>query len=152
MKNVFITDLKTIKTMWGEECNYMELIEAPFKDSLVVYSFKEKLESFDELKSVVNSYRSIWEDIINNGSESCLDDYDKILNDLERLGAVINTSKEIGITSWDLPQKPEQFPEVSVFLENFDGEVIIWNNDITGDQHILGLGKETNFFTINNYL
>ena len=44
------------------------------------------------------------------------------------------------------------YQDISVFLENFEGEVILWNNDITGDPHILGLGKDTNFFTINNYL
>ena len=152
MKNVFISDLRTIKTIFQEDYNYMESLEASFKDSLVIYSFKEKLLSFDELKSVVNSYRSIWEDIINNGSESCLDSYDKIMNDLERLGTVVNVSKEIGVISWELPKHSKQYSEISVFLEDFDGDVILWNNDITGDQHILGLGKETNFFTINNYL
>ena len=152
MRNVFISDLRTIKTIFQEDYNYMESLDAPFKDSLVVYSFKEKLLSFDELKSVVNSYRSIWEDIINNGSELCLDSYDKIMNSLERLGTVVNVSKEVGVISWKLPKPPRHYLEISVFLKDFDGDVILWNNDITGDQHILGLGKETNFFTINNYL
>ena len=151
MKNIFIADLKTFENICKNNNSSAELLSIPFKDSLVVYSFKEKIKSFDELKSVVNSYRYIWEEIINNGSESCLDDYSQMMNDLERLGTIVNTSKIISITS-DVPKPEKIYSEISVFLENFDGEVIIWNNDITGDKHILGLGKETNFFTINNYL
>ena len=150
MKNIFITDLKTIEDIWGNDESDVEL-SAPFKDSLVVYSFKEKLESFDELKTVVNSYRSIWEDIINNGSESCLDTYSQMINDLERLGTIVSASKEIGITG-NMIKPSKRLLEISVFLEDFNGEVILWNDDITGDPHILGLGKEKNFFTINNYL
>ena len=150
MKSIFISDLKTIEDIWRSDKSGVEL-SAPFKDSLVVYSFKEKIESFDELKTVVNSYRSIWEDIINNGSESCLDTYSRMINDLERLGTVISASKEIGITE-NMIKPAKRLLEISVFLEDFNGEVILWNDDITGDPHILGLGKEKNFFTINNYL
>ena len=149
MKNVFITDLKIIEDILGNDESGVEL-SAPFKDSLVVYSFKEKLESFDELKSVVNSYRYTWEEVISN-PKSSLEDYNQIINDLERLGTIISFSKEIGITG-NMIKPAKIYQDISVFLENFEGEVILWNNDITGDPHILGLGKDTNFFTINNYL
>ena len=149
MKNVFITDLKIIEDIWGNDESSVEL-SAPFKDSLVVYSFKEKLESFDELKSVVNSYRYTWEEVISN-PESSLEDYNQIVDNLERLGTIISSSKEIGVTG-NIIKPAKIYQDISVFLENFEGEVILWNNDMTGDPHILGLGKDTNFFTINNYL
>jgi hypothetical protein len=145
MKNVFIANAEII-----EDISLLE-ISASFKDSLVVYSSKKKLKSFDELKDVVNSYKSIWENIINTGSESCLDDYSNIIDNLERLGTVISSSKEIGVTR-HMKKPAKNLSEISVFIENFNGKVILWNDDITGDLHILGLGDETNFFTINNYL
>lgn len=149
MKNVFITDLKIIEDILGNDESGVEL-SAPFKDSLVVYSFKEKLESFDELKSVVNSYRYTWEEVISN-HKSSLEDYNQIIDNLERLGTIIGSSKEIGVTG-NMIKPAKIYQDISVFLEDFEGEVILWNNDITGDPHILGLGKDTNFFTINNYL
>ncbi len=138
MKNVFITDLKIIEDIWGNDESSVEL-SAPFKDSLVVYSFKEKLESFDELKSVVNSYRYTWEEVISN-PESSLEDYNQIVDNLERLGTIISSSKEIGVTG-NIIKPAKIYQDISVFLENFEGEVILWNNDMTGDPHILGLGK-----------
>lgn len=145
MKNVFIANAEII-----EDMSLLE-ISASFKDSLVVYSSKKKLKSFDELKNVVNSYRSIWENIINTGSESCLDNYSNIIDNLERLGTVISSSKEIGVTG-HMKKPAKNLSEISVYIENFNGKVILWNDDITGDLHILGLGDETNFFTVNNYL
>ena len=115
-----------------------------------IEKYGEKLESFDELKSVVNSYRHTWEEVISN-PESSLEDYNQIVDNLERLGTIISSSKKIGVTG-NIIKPAKIYQDVSVFLENFEGEVILWNNDMTGDPHILGLGKDTNFFTINNYL
>lgn len=150
MKTVFIADMKIIDQLQLPNC-IVDLKEKKFKDSLVVYSYKNPIYSFDELKSIINSYKYIWENIINQSSEANLEEYSNLLEEFDHLGSIINTTKNIGVS--DLIAIPSiKFRDLSVFIDDFDGEVIFWEDDITGDLHILGLGKEKNFFTVNNYL
>lgn len=148
MKTVFIADMKIIDQL--PNC-VVGLEEKKFKDSLVVYSYKNPIYSFDELKSIVNSYKYVWENIINQSSEASLEEYSNLLEEFNHLGSIINTTKNIGVS--DLIATPSiKYRGLSVFIDDFNGEVIFWEDDITGDLHILGLGKEKNFFTVNNYL
>lgn len=149
MKTVFIADKEMISKSLPN-C-LVDLKEKGFKDSLVVYSYKEPVYSFDELKSIVNSYRQVWENIIYQDTESSLEEYSNLLEEFNHLGSVINTSKSIGVSGLMISPSVK-YQGLSVFIDNFDGEVIFWEDDITGDSHILGLGKEKNFFTVNNYL
>lgn len=148
MKTVFIADMKIIDQL--PNC-IVGLEEKKFRDSLVVYSYKKPVYSFDELKNIVNSYKQIWENIIYQDTESSLEDYSNLLKEFNHLGSVINTSRSIGVSELMISPSPK-YRGLSVFIDNFDGEVIFWEDDITRDLHILGLGKEKNFFTVNNYL
>ena len=149
MKTVFIADKEMIRRSFPD-C-LVDIKEKRFKDSLVVYSYRDPVYSFDELKSIVNSYRQVWENTIYQDTESNLEDYSNLLEEFNHLGSVINTSKSIGVSG--LVISPSlKYQGLSVFIDDFDGEVIFWEDDITGDLHILGLGKNKNFFTVNNYL
>lgn len=149
MKTVFIADKEMIRRSFPD-C-LVDIKEKRFKDSLVVYSYKDPVYSFDELKSIVNSYRQVWENTIYQDTESNLEDYSNLLEEFNHLGSVINTSKSIGVSELVISPSPK-YQGLSVFIDDFDGEVIFWEDDITGDLHILGLGKNKNFFTVNNYL
>lgn len=149
MKTVFIADKEMIRRSFPD-C-LVDIKEKRFKDSLVVYSYKDSVYSFDELKSIVNSYRQIWENTIYQDTESSLEDYSNLLEEFNHLGSVINTSKSIGVSGLVISPS-SKYQGLSVFIDDFDGEVIFWEDDITGDSHILGLGKNKNFFTVNNYL
>lgn len=149
MKTVFIADKEMIRRSFPDYL--VDIKEKRFKDSLVVYSYKDPVYSFDELKSIVNSYRQVWENTIYQDTESNLEDYSNLLEEFNHLGSVINTSKSIGVSGLMISPSPK-YQELSVFIDDFDGEVIFWEDDITGDSHILGLGKNKNFFTVNNYL
>lgn len=149
MKTVFIADKEMIRRSFPD-C-LVDIKEKRFKDSLVVYSYKDPVYSFDELKSIVNSYRQIWENTIYQDTESNLEDYSNLLEEFNHLGSVINTSKSIGVSGLMISPS-SKYQGLSVFIDDFDGEVIFWEDDITGDSHILGLGKNKNFFTVNNYL
>lgn len=149
MKTVFIADKEMIHRSFPD-C-LVDIKEKRFKDSLVVYSYKDPVYSFDELKSIVNSYRQVWENTIYQDTESNLEDYSNLLEEFNHLGSVINTSKSIGVSGLVISPSPK-YQGLSVFIDDFDGEVIFWEDDITGDLHILGLGKNKNFFTVNNYL
>lgn len=149
MKTVFIADKEMIRRSFPD-C-LVDIKEKRFKDSLVVYSYKDPVYSFDELKSIVNSYRQIWENTIYQDIESNLEDYSNLLEEFNHLGSVINTSKSIGVSGLMISPS-SKYQGLSVFIDDFDGEVIFWEDDITGDSHILGLGKNKNFFTVNNYL
>lgn len=149
MKTVFIADKEMIRRSFPD-C-LVDIKEKRFKDSLVVYSYKDPVYSFDELKSIVNSYRQVWENTIYQDTESNLEDYSNLLEEFNHLGSVINTSKSIGVSGLVISPSPK-YQGLSVFIDDFDGEVIFWEDDITGDLHILGLGKNKNFFTVNNYL
>ena len=149
MKTVFIADKEMIRRSFPD-C-LVDIKEKRFKDSLVVYSYKDPVYSFDELKSIVNSYRQVWENTIYQDTESNLEDYSNLLEEFNHLGSVINTSKSIGVSGLVISPSPK-YQGLLVFIDDFDGEVIFWEDDITGDLHILGLGKNKNFFTVNNYL
>ena len=149
MKTVFIADKEMICRSFPD-C-LVDIKEKRFKDSLVVYSYKDPVYSFDELKSIVNSYRQVWENTIYQDTESNLEDYSNLLEEFNHLGSVINTSKSIGVSGLMISPS-SKYQGLSVFIDDFDGEVIFWEDDITRDSHILGLGKNKNFFTVNNYL
>ena len=150
MDRVFIADKELVNRSFSE-IFATDWVEKKFKDSLVVYSLKENPKSLDELKESVNSYRQAWENTLYKDVETSLEEYSNILETFNYIGNVINTSGTIGFTGSVISPSP-LFSGLSTFIDNFEGEVIIWNDDITGDPHILGLGEKINFFTVNNYL
>lgn len=150
MNRIFIADKELVNRSFSEILN-TDWVENKFKDSLVVYSLKENPKSLNELKESINSYRQAWEDTLYKDVETVLEEYSNILETFNYIGNVINTSGTIGFTRSVISPSP-LFSGLSTFIDNFDGEVIIWNDDIIGDPHILGLGEKINFFTINNYL
>ncbi len=150
MNRIFIADKELVNRSFSEIFN-TDWVENKFKDSLIVYSLKENPKSLNELKESINSYRQAWENTLYKDVETALEEYSNILETFNYIGNVINTSGTIGFTRSVISLSP-LFSGLSTFIDNFDGEVIIWNDDITGDPHILGLGEKINFFTINNYL
>lgn len=150
MNTIFIADKEVIKKDFPELTEIQEF--DMFKDSLVVYSCKIPIENFDELKQVVNSYRQTWENTLYQDTETYIEDYDAIMNEFIHLGSVRNLSGEICISTDKTTTPPLKYQGLSAFIKDFEGEFIVWNDNIVGDPHILGIGKDgKNFFTVNNY-
>ena len=148
MKNVFIADKKLINS---EDCKSWG-----FQDSLIVYSYKNTFPSLpvnniDGLKEVVNVYKQLWENIIYEGIQPTIEDYSALMESFDRLGMVSNITGNIGIVETQAAPSKEA-SNISVYLKDFDGEVILWKDDVTGENHLLGFSEDKNFFTVNNYI